>query len=616
MCGISGIISKNKNLITQDRISSATNSLAHRGPDDKGIFINEECTTALGHCRLSVIDLSKEAGQPMPYLNRYRIIHNGEIYNFIEVKEELKKKGYNFFTQSDTEVIVAAYDAVGETCVEKFDGMFAFAIWDEKEQILFAARDRFGEKPFFFYLDYEQFLFASEIKALWKMGLQKVVNLKMLYNFLSIGYTTNPFDPKETFFENICKLPAASFLTYTSKTNELKIQKYWQAEIAVDNNISEQEAIEKFGFLFSQSIKSRLRSDVAIGTSLSGGLDSSAIIAYCSQLSSNQYSHKCFTASFKGFEKDELQYAKLVASTFHLEHHIIEIEQNNIVVLMEEVMRHQELPIASASALAQYKVYEEAKKAGVTVLLDGQGADEILAGYHKYYKWWWQELYGKQQLKKSGELKAAKTIGIKEDFGFVHKVFAILPEFSASLMQSSKAKKAFNNIDLDRDFAFSNKRNLAYSLPVSFSLNGALYFNTFVHGLEELLQLADRNSMAHGTELRLPFLYHPLVEFLFTLPPDFKIHDGWTKWLLRKNVESLLPKKIVWRKDKIGFEPPQKNWMQQPTVSEAIQEGKRRLVDKGILNKTVLSKKIQPHDAHAAENRDWKYWSASMLFNE
>ena len=353
-----------------------------------------------------------------------------------------------------------------------------------------------------------------------------------------------------------------------------------------------------------------------IGTSLSGGLDSSAIIAFCSQFSADQYSHKCFTASFKGFEKDELQYAKLVASTFHLEHYIIEIEENNIVALMKEVMHHQEQPIASASALAQYKVYEEAKKAGVTVLLDGQGADEILAGYHKYYKWWWQELYSQKRLKKSGELTAAKAIGVKESFGFMHKTFALFPEFSASLMQSSKTKKAFNNTDLTKDFAFYNKRNLVYSLPSSFSLNGALYFNTVVHGLEELLQQADRNSMAHATELRLPFLYHPLVEFLFTLPPYFKIHDGWTKWLLRKNIESLLPKEIVWRRDKVGFEPPQKAWMQQAAVAEAIHEGKRNLVNRGILNNTILSKKIQPHEAHAADNRDWKYWSASMLFNE
>ncbi|MFN2440416.1 MAG: asparagine synthase (glutamine-hydrolyzing), partial [Chitinophagaceae bacterium] len=387
MCGIAGIVSTDKVSVTKDRIASAINTLAHRGRDDQGFFINEGRNAALGHCRLSIIDLTSEASQPMRYLNRYRIVHNGEVYNYIEIKKELEKKGYNFHTQSDTEVMAAAYDAYGAGCLEKFDGMFAFAIWDENKNILFAARDRFGEKPFFFFFDDEQFLFASEIKALWKMGVNKDVNLKMLYNFLSIGYTTNPFEPKETFFENIYKLPGASFLTYTPNTNELEIEKYWQAEVNIDNTISEQLAIEKFGFLFSQSIKNRLRSDVAIGTSLSGGLDSSAIIAYCSRFSSDQYSHKCFTASFSGFEKDELQYAKLVASAFHLEHYIVEIKDNSVVDLMEEIMHHQEQPVVSASALAQYEVYKEVKKAGVTVLLDGQGADEILAGYHKYYKW-------------------------------------------------------------------------------------------------------------------------------------------------------------------------------------------------------------------------------------
>lgn len=616
MCGITGIISTNKKFITQEKIASAMQSLAHRGPDDDGIFINEECTAALGFRRLSIIDLSREAGQPMRYLDRYHIIHNGEVYNYIEVRGELKNKGYHFFTQSDTEVIVAAYAAYGAECLQKFDGMFAFAIWDEKDQILFAARDRFGEKPFFFSFDNEQFLFASEIKALLKLGLRKEVNLKMLYNFLSIGYVTNPFDPKETFFEDVYKLPTASFLIFDASADALKIEKYWQAEININDTISVNDATEKLSFLFSQSIKNRLRSDVPIGTSLSGGLDSSTIVAYCAKLFSAQYSHKCFTASFKHFAKDELKYANIVDSAFHLEHHVIEFDEHNIVSLMNEVMEHQEQPIASASALAQYKVYEAAKNAGVTVLLDGQGADEVLGGYHKYYKWWWQELYGQKRLKKSGEIQAAKNIGVKENFGFLHKGFALFPEFSASLMQSSKAKKAFKNTDFEKDFAFTNKRNLTYGLPSSFTLNGALYYNTFVHGLEELLMVADRNSMAHSTELRLPFLYHPLVEFLFTLPPHFKIKDGWTKWVLRKSVELLLPKEIVWRQDKVGFEPPQKAWMQQVTVAEAIRQGKEKLVARGILNKTVLSKKIQPHDAHAADNRDWKYWSASMLFNE
>lgn len=614
MCGIAGIISSNSQLISKERIQSATNCLRHRGPEGEGLWINEDKTVALGHLRLSIIDLSKEAAQPMHYLDRYCIVHNGELYNYIEIKDSLLQKGYRFTSQSDTEAIVAAYDHWGNDCLQHFDGMFAFSIWDGKEKRLFAARDRFGEKPFFFFYDEEQLLFASEMKALWSMGAPKKVNPVMLYNFLTIGYTTNPSDPQETFFQNINKLPAASFLTYTLANKELQIEKYWQVYPEI-KNVSEREAVEQFRHLFSQSIKRRLRSDVSIGTSLSGGLDSSSVVAFCDRQVSDHYSHKCFTASFENYEKNELSYAERVAKQFGLKHFVAAINANEAVELMSEVMQHQEEPIGSASALAQNKVFQSAKQNGVTVLLDGQGADEILGGYHKYYKWHWQELYKNKELNKSKELGAARGLGIKEPFGLNNKIAALFPEFASGILETRKSKRAFQHPDLDREFAFSNKQSFYYAVPSVFTLNGALYYNTFVNGLEELLRLADRNSMAHAVEVRLPFLDHQLVEFLFSLPSAFKIHNGWTKWLLRKSVDDVLPKEIVWRKDKIGFEPPQKNWMEQKSVQDAILEGKRKLVQDKILNPSVINKKIKPHSAYAADAWDWKYWSASYLFD-
>jgi len=614
MCGIAGIVSKNPALVAERRIQNAMEVLMHRGPDSAGISINPQQTVALGHRRLCIIDLSPAAAQPMHYLNRYHIVYNGELYNYLELKDDLKKRGYPFQSNSDTEVIVAAYAAWGKECLQQFDGMFAFAIWDEEEQHLFAARDRFGEKPFFFFYDGEQLAFASEMKALWSMGIEKKVNHSMLYNFLSIDYTGNPANPQETFFENIYKLPAASFLTYSLPKQELQIENYWQVYPEINNKISEEEAIAQFKNLFSASIQKRLRSDVAIGTSLSGGLDSSALVAFCDAQAADQYTHKCFTASFQNFEKDELKYAQVVAKQFGLEHHIAAINENDVAPLMQKLMRQQEEPIASASALAQYKVYELAKQNGVTVVLDGQGADEIVAGYHKYYKWYWLELYQQKKLSKSNEVKAAQALGIRESFGLQNKVAALFPDFAASLLQTRKAKQAFKHADWNKDFAFTNKRNLYYSTPSHFTLNSALHFNTFTNGLEELLRLADRNSMAHSVEVRLPFLHHQLMEFLFTLPPHFKIHQGWTKWLLRKSVEDILPKEIVWRKDKVGFEPPQKLWMQNKAVQNEIQKAKETLVQHHILDASVLRKKIQPHPAYAAENRDWKYWSAAYLF--
>lgn len=615
MCGIAGILSPNSTYISRERVEKAISCLNHRGPEGKGVWMNQSQYVVLAHSRLSIIDLSENAAQPLHYLNRYTIIHNGELYNYIELKKQLQQKNYVFKTNSDTEVIVAAFDAWKDQCLQQFDGMFAFAIWDEQEKKLFAARDRFGEKPFFFYYDNEQFCFASEIRSLWSLGIKKEVNASMLYNFLTISYTGNPSDPGETFYENIEKLPAASCLKYDASAHQLKIEKYWQVKSEINENISEVQAIEQLRYMLEESVSRRLRSDVPVGTSLSGGLDSSGIVALCNIVEDTQYTHKCFTASFRDFEKDELRYAKMIADRFNLQHYVVEIDEKEIPDLMKRVMQTQEEPFASSSVLAQFKVFESAKKNGVTVLLDGQGADEIIGGYHKYYKWYWQELFRNKKLRSGKELEFAKKLGVQETFSLQNKIAARFPEFAAGILQTKKSKSAFRHPDLNRDFAFSQKRNLYYSLPTNFDLNGALYFNSFVYGLEELLRLADRNSMAHAVEVRLPFLDHRFVEFLFSLPAEFKIHEGWTKWILRKSMEKILPDDIVWRKDKTGFEPPQKKWMEDAEVKEAIMEGKRKLVAQHILNEEAAQKKIKPHSAYAADHQNWKYWSASFLFD-
>lgn len=614
MCGIAGIISRKAAAELQQQIMAATRIQSHRGPEDEQYWLAANGFVALGHQRLCIIDPDKRSAQPFRYLNRYSIVHNGELYNYIELKEELKKKGCTFSTTSDTEVIVAAYHAYKESCLQQFDGMFAFAIWDDEEQTLFAARDRFGEKPFYFFYNGEELLFASEMKALWAAGISKEVNSNMLYNYLTIGYTGNPFDPQETFYQHIAKLPSASFLKYTANDAILTIEKYWIPGMEKEKAWSETEAIETFISLFTDSIRKRLRSDVGIGTSLSGGLDSSSIIAFCSALPAAQYTHKCFTAVFEDFAKSEDQYATLVADNFNLRHHLVSVNENDLLTGMDDLMWHQEEPVGSASVLAQYKVFEKAKQHGVTVLLDGQGADELLGGYHNYYKWYWQELYAAGQLKKSGEIEAARALGVQQQFGWKNKATAIFPHFALALLQRRNEKKASRQSALNKDFIEEQKRFFYYSAPAEPTLNGVLYFHSFVHGLEELLRYADRNSMAHAVEVRLPFLNHQLAAFLFSLPPNFKIHQGWTKWLLRKAVANKLPAGITWRKDKIGFEPPQKRWMQNKMVQEQIKVAKKRLVEKNILAPQVLKKEVQPSDAHAANNADWKYWSASYLF--
>lgn len=592
-----------------------TDALAHRGPDGEGHWINLEGIVGLGHRRLSIIDLSNAGHQPMHYLDRYSIIHNGEIYNYIELKDELQKAGYGFHSQTDTEVIAAAYDNWKDECVEHFDGMFALAIWDEKERILFAARDRFGEKPFYYYYDNEKFIFASEMKALWRYGIEKKPNLKLLFNFLTIGYTDNPERPEETFFENIQKLPAASYLTYSIINNQFSIFKYWDIDIEnIDEEISDEEAIEEFNFLFKTSIERRLRSDVQTGTSLSGGLDSSSIVAINHELRTNHDSRKCFSAIFPGFKNDESAFSKQVADKFSLQHFTVKPAAADLISDLEKISYHQEEPFTSASIYAQYKVYELAKQQGVKVLLDGQGADEMLAGYHKYYKWYWQELFNKRKLISSGEINAAHKNGVNEKFGTRNIIAALFPDFASVVLEKQYLLNALRQEDLTKEFVQHQSKEAYYTTPVHFNLNGALYFNMMQHGLEELLRYADRNSMAHGREVRLPFLSHELVEFIFSLPANFKIRKGWTKWLLRKTMEKSLPSEITWRQDKVGFEPPQQQWMQDEKLKEMIFDAKKKLADEKILKPESVNNKIIPKAAHEADNYDWRYLTASFLF--
>jgi len=615
MCGIAGIIQSNPGTYTKDQLKKMTAALSHRGPDGEGLWQNESSTILLGHRRLSIIDLSNAGQQPMHYRNRYTIIHNGEVYNYVELKNELLKKGYTFQSETDTEVILAAYDYWKDECVDYFDGMFSFAIWDEQEKELFAARDRFGEKPFFYYYNGQQLLFASEMKALWAAGIERTPNQKMLFNFITIGYTDNPAHPGETFFENINKLPAASVLKYNTKNNELVLEKYWNIDPEKQNKkITDNEALEQFNHLLTLSIKRRLRSDVAIGTSLSGGLDSSSLVALISELQSIHYKPRAFTAAFPEFEKDESVFAKQVADKFGVPQSIVTISADEMISDWEKLCYHQEEPFGSASIYAQYKVFELAKQHDVKVLLDGQGADETLAGYSNYYKWYWQELFRNRKLFRSKELKTAKETGVVEKFGIKNMIAAYFPAFATVALENQYLLKAIRQEDLAKDFVKLQSKEAYYTTPDYFTLNGILHFNTCTHGLEELLRYADRNAMAHGREVRLPFLSHELVEFIFSLPAHFKIRNGWTKWLLRETMKNRLPESVAWRKDKVGFEPPQKDWMEQKKVQDAIHEAKEKLVTEKVLKQAVLTKNITPLSSHAADNYDWRYFSAARLF--
>ncbi|HET6253847.1 MAG TPA: asparagine synthase (glutamine-hydrolyzing) [Puia sp.] len=597
MCGIAGILSTDPGNITLERLRSMTDALAHRGPDGEGRWLDPAGLAALGNRRLSIIDLSPAGAQPMSYLDRYVITHNGEVYNYPELRSTLQSKGYSFDSRADTEVILAAYDCYGHDCVRHFDGMFAFALWDRQEKTLFLARDRFGEKPLFLYQDETQFLFASEMKALWAAGVPKTINPPMLFNFITIGYTQNPANPAETFYKGITKLPARSFLYYHPLSGKKEIHRYW--EPLASNGKSEagkkESAVrEEFDALLSASIQRRLRSDVAVGASLSGGLDSSAIVARTLRILDRPdppnpfttfsafFPFTTFSAVFPGFEKDETRFIRQVTRHLNLTNYPITPTADDLIRDLARLAAQQEEPFQSSSIYAQYRVYSLAARHGVKVLLDGQGADELLAGYPKYFTWYWRERYGSNRL------------------------IAWLPNKAAAFRRRDRIAQQHANRDLSNDFIRESGISY-YHLPPFNRLNDVLYYNALTNGLEELLRYADRNSMAHGVEIRLPFLDHRLAEFLFSLPARFKIREGWTKWLLRITTGTALPPEIVWRKDKIGYEPPQYQWMTNPILQDQIREAKRSLVNKGVLDHAVLQKKIQPMGAHAAESYDWRY---------
>ena len=620
MCGIAGIISTDPNIVTKARLQLMTDSLQHRGPDGQGYWINDANCAGLGHRRLSIIDLSTAAAQPMHYSGRYTITYNGEIYNYIELKETLLKKGYTFSSTCDTEVILAAYACYGKECLQQFDGMFAFAIWDDTNQTLFCARDRFGEKPFYYVNDHHQFIFASEMKALWAAGIQKQMKPGRLLTYLTLGIISNAADQHETFYDHITALPAGHYLllhynhSNASHAYTAGVESYWDIDTETMLAPKDNTAIDHFLQLLQTSVNRRLRSDVSIGTSLSGGLDSSAIVALIQQnvKANRQYKHGSFSAIFPGFKNDESRYIQQVANQFNLNGVSVSPNADGLIADMQKMVYHQEEPFQSLSIYAQYKVFELARQHQVTVLLDGQGADETMAGYHKYYHWYWQELLACGDFKTFRKEQAdARKNGVNDPWDYRNYIAAFMPSITANILEAQAKNRRQNHDDINYEY-FASTQNATVGKPTVSHLNEILYFNTRQVGLGELLRYADRNSMAHSCEVRLPFLSHELVEYIFSLPSHFKIRDGFTKWILRKAVGELLPQTIVWRTDKIGFEPPQQQWLQHKQLIDWQQESRRNLIKIGILKPSVLKKPLQPMHAHAAGNFDWRNLCADL----
>jgi len=535
-----------------------SNVLAHRGPDGEGQWTNSKQTAGLAHRRLSIIDVTRRGTQPMHYQNRYSITYNGEIYNYIELKKDLEEKGHKFLNNTDTEVLLALYAEYGKNCLNKIDGMFAFVIYDSKEHKLFCARDHFGEKPFYYYLKDGNFYFGSEMKALWAADVPKAENATMHYNYLAYGFLSNPENMAETFYKDIYKLPHAHYLEYAIEDSKLEIHPYYKIEQS-ELNLTEEDAEGQLLMLLKKSVKYRLRSDVAVGTSLSGGIDSSIIASLVKEQRGSE-SLKTFSAIFPDYSKDESYFIertvkKLDVESFSCIPSLAEFQSEK-----EKFLQHQEEPVVDESPYILYKVYELARKNGIKVLLDGQGADEIFAGYHAYLFTYLKELRQRNRILYRDEMKMFKTLvkkGMINDYRFFRRqnLLSILFGEKLSDIRIWKQKlDQFKKKSIDKTLQRAEHGNSFRRKYVFESLDENLKYDAMRGKLQTLLRYADRSSMAHGVEIRLPYLDHELVNFVFSLPAEMKIKEGWTKWILRETFQDYMDEEVVWRRAKVGAE--------------------------------------------------------------
>lgn len=550
MCGISVIISKN-NKIDENELHGMNNTIKHRGPDSDGFFISENI--GLGHRRLSIIDLSLNGRQPMEYLDRYLITYNGEIYNYVEIKKELEELGYIFTTHTDTEVVLASYHHWGKECLSHFNGMWSFCLYDKKEKTAFLARDRFGIKPMYYYENVNGFYFASEIKQILTLNQPRKVNKKVLMNYLVFGMTDICH---ETFFESIYVLPPSHYMFINTLNGQSETRQYYSLEVNPSiQKIDSKEAIKGYHNLLKNSIALRLRSDVKVGTCLSGGLDSS----YVASVASDIYT-KNSVSSFTGITagsidkgNDETSWAEKVALMKNMDWKVTTPTKADFIEHIDKVIEIQEEPFTTPSIFMQYFVIKKASESGCVVLLDGQGGDETLLGYERYFasyllsKPFFSRFSIFRQIAKNSKLNLLQPIL----YGVYFTNFRIRK--SVLKWRSRDIKKEYSNL---ADWTFI--KNLA---DANKNLELLQKFELTQSCLPPLLKYEDKNSMHFSIEARLPYIDYRVVEYALSIDQSLKIHDGWSKYVMREGSEGILPDEIRWRKRKYGFEAPDRIWL-------------------------------------------------------
>jgi asparagine synthase (glutamine-hydrolysing) len=557
MCGIAG--TAGPPAPDPGLLEAMAEAMAKRGPDGQGTWHNE--TAGLAFRRLAIIDLHERSSQPM-HLGPLHLVFNGEIYNYRELRNELRALGHDFVTEGDTEVLLHAWEEWGERALARLNGMFALAVWDAGERRLTLASDPFGEKPLYYARSAEgRLTFGSDIKAI---GLDPAVHAAEDRHALAAFVAHNVVPaPAASFFKGIERLPGAHLLRWHD--GAVTVERYWRpqpVEVAPTFEAAAQQVRE----LLLDSVRLRLRSDVPVGTSLSGGIDSSAVVMLSAELAGDHRRH-AFTARFPGYARDEWTYAHEVARAAGVEHHhAVEPTADDVLADLDTLVRDHEEPVGSLSIYAQWRVNRAARDEGVVVLLDGQGGDELFAGYPVTSGFALRSDGVPTLLRGIAWRPVAELRGVGLSLAMDHLKGRPRREYRRRIASPYVAP------EVGRASALDEPPGPARWMRAADPLRRELFTETFVTSLPQLLRYADRSSMAHSREVRLPFLDRRVAELAFSMPARFLYRNGASKAVLRAAVRQAVPDRILDRRDKVGFEPPQARWLAEPAFRTCIAE--------------------------------------------
>lgn len=600
MCGIAGIIGFSD---AMER-TNALRAISHRGPDGEGSYTSSDERIWIGHRRLAIID--PEGGhQPMSNEDgTVWIVFNGCIYNYLELTQSLKQKGHKFRTYTDTETIIHAYEEYGKDCLQHFIGMFAFAIWDERSQQLFCARDRIGVKPFYYCQQKERFMFASEVKSLLAMNHAPVHEDAVALQEYVVFQTVLG---DKTLFSNIKKLLPGQYMFVNKNGNITELRNYWDLTFDIDFDHTEEFFVDRLRILLEDAVKIRLRSDVPLGAHLSGGLDSSTVVVLATMLNNTGEKLKTFNGAFDdGPAFDESKYALIVAERAKTDFFQVKPVAQDFVENISQIIYFMDEPSAGPGVFPQFMVSQLASE-HVKVVLGGQGGDEIFAGYARYLIGYLEEcLKGAIEETENRGQYAATLSSIIPSLPMLQQYIPLLRYFWGEGLFESQDRRYFRLMDRSGDVRhiynqdiLSNNAKVFEEFQRIFNgsnaesfLNRMLYFDLKVH-LPALLHVEDRTSMAWGLESRVPLLDHRIVEFMASIPPVIKFRNGQPKYLFRKAIKNLVPEEIFQRKDKMGFPVPLHLWVRGPLrdfVFDILLSSRAK--SRGIFNIDELAKAI------------------------